>query len=135
MYKWWEFWISKLPIPVGTPLNHISFGYLGTISDCRSAITSPPCQWHYHTGTTDRGSRRICVLGPRYSFFYFLTVLTIFNRVRLQHAYHNTRHKKRPKRRTIADLRLLEKGDVLICTPSQVCLNICPRHWLLNVES
>ena len=27
---------------------------------------------------------------------------------------------------TSADLRLLEKGDVIICTPSQVCPNICP---------
>jgi ATP-dependent helicase YprA (DUF1998 family) len=27
---------------------------------------------------------------------------------------------------TSADLRLLEKGDVIICTPSQVSLNICP---------
>jgi pre-mRNA-splicing helicase BRR2 len=27
---------------------------------------------------------------------------------------------------TSADLRLLEKGDVIICTPSQVCFNICP---------
>ena len=27
---------------------------------------------------------------------------------------------------TSADLRLLEKGDVIVCTPSQVCLNICP---------
>ena len=27
-----------------------------------------------------------------------------------------------------ADLRLLEKGDIIICTPAQVCLNICPWH-------
>ena len=32
---------------------------------------------------------------------------------------------------TSADLRLLEKGDVIVCTPAQVCLIFCMAYKIL----
>ena len=49
--------------------------------------------------------------------------------------FKNSKEGRRSVSETSTDLQLLEKGDTIICTPTQVCLNSCPWHWLLDSES